>query len=724
MAKPVQILYVDDSASDRLLVRDALEKEDRGFQVTEAKSQEEFEALLASQTYDLVLSDLNVGEYSGLQVIEVVRANDPSLPVIILTGSGSTEAAVEAMKQGAADYVIKTLKRIRRLPATIRNVLERKRLRQEQRENERRLRFQAQILQNVRDAIQVTDLEGRIIYWNKGAEAVFGYTEAEMLGQTLEKLYPEQNKEQFAVDLQNILAGHDYHGEWQGRHKNGFLIWIDAHTTLMRDAGGNPIGSIGVSKDITERRQSERKLREHQAQLQLVIQTAKLGLWDWNVQEDVVYYSPEWKQQLGYGEHELSKSFDELKDRLHPDDRDRIVTSLQAYLQTPWPDYQTEMRLRHRDGTYRWMLVRATLLVGDSGRPYHVLGSQIDITERKQAEQALRQSEERFRLAVNHFPYTFVIYDAERRLQFVNERGIRASGYSEEALLGRRDEELFPPEVTDGYLPILKRAVATRTPESGECTVILPTAGTSTITVNYVLILDKQGQIRQILGITYDITERKHQEEALQRYAGRLEALREIDVAILAAHSSTEIAQIAVDKLKTLVPCERTTVGLFNFEEKTITVLAVDSLKQTKVKQGLTVPVEIPNPTFDRLRQGEIVAIPDLAAIESQSPAVQALQREGLRSYMTAPLLVQGELIGTMNLGSSQADAFTAEDEEIISEVSVQLAIAIRQTRLHEQIQQDTEALKQRIADHTAELRALRSGSLTDIDDEQSPEQE
>ena len=108
MSEPIRILYVDDYPLDRELVLDALEKEHGGFKVVEAASRAEFEARLAAHDYDLVLSDFNILGFEGLQVLDAVRAKAPQVPVVIVTGTGSEEIAVEAMKRGAADYVIKT----------------------------------------------------------------------------------------------------------------------------------------------------------------------------------------------------------------------------------------------------------------------------------------------------------------------------------------------------------------------------------------------------------------------------------------------------------------------------------------------------------------------------------------------------------------------------------------------------------------------------------------
>ncbi len=131
MNKPIRVLYVDDNPHDRELVRDALEKESGNFKVVGASTEKEFKALLEKGGYDLVLSDFHIAGFKGLEAFQAVRAKAPDIPVVIVTGTGSEEIAVSAMKLGVADYVIKTPSHIRRLPQTILAVLEKERLKKE-----------------------------------------------------------------------------------------------------------------------------------------------------------------------------------------------------------------------------------------------------------------------------------------------------------------------------------------------------------------------------------------------------------------------------------------------------------------------------------------------------------------------------------------------------------------------------------------------------------------
>ena len=140
MRDKIRILYIDDYELDRELVKDSLEKEHGGFEVTEASDQAEFESLLKTREFDVVLSDFNIAGFEGLEVLDIVQAHDPRKPVIIVTGTGSEEIAVAAIKRGAADYVIKHPRHIRRLPQTILAAMEKQALRDQRRNSEESLK--------------------------------------------------------------------------------------------------------------------------------------------------------------------------------------------------------------------------------------------------------------------------------------------------------------------------------------------------------------------------------------------------------------------------------------------------------------------------------------------------------------------------------------------------------------------------------------------------------
>ncbi len=125
----------------------------------------------------------------------------------------------------------------------------------------------------------------------------------------------------------------------------------------------------------------------------LAIKGSDDGLWDWNIETNEMFFSTRWKQMLGYAEHEITNHCQEWEQRVHPDDLDQVKVNIYNYLQGNISEYTKEYRLRHKDGSYLWILSRGILLRDVHGTPYQMAGSHSDITNRKLAESALHKSE-------------------------------------------------------------------------------------------------------------------------------------------------------------------------------------------------------------------------------------------------------------------------------------------------------------------------------------------
>jgi two-component system sensor histidine kinase UhpB len=153
------------------------------------------------------------------------------------------------------------------------------------------------------------------------------------------------------------------------------------------DEGCNPLKSGPLPYAAPDRTEAEARWR-------WAVQAANIGLWDWDFRTNDVSLSPEWKRQLGYEDHEIPSRYEEWESRLHPEDHHRTLATLKACDAHPSSEYEVEFRLRHRDGSYRWILARAALIHDADGLPIRMLGANVDITRRKHAEAALRRVHE------------------------------------------------------------------------------------------------------------------------------------------------------------------------------------------------------------------------------------------------------------------------------------------------------------------------------------------
>jgi two-component system, cell cycle sensor histidine kinase and response regulator CckA len=252
----VRILFLEDNLLDYELVSAGLEQEGVRCHIVHAKSQSAFEKAFSEGAFDLVLSDYSVPGYSGLAALKHVRATSELLPFIILSGTLSEEQAVEILKAGATDYIIKG--RLNRLAPAIERALDEVAQQRELRAHEEQIHAQAALLDKARDAIVLVDMEQRIEYWNKSAERIFGWGRKEVLGEPLGLFFtgPSAINRNSAMD--EVVSRGEWRGEFPVQTKTGKRIIVESRWTLMRDPGAaQPKGILLINTDITEKKDIE-----------------------------------------------------------------------------------------------------------------------------------------------------------------------------------------------------------------------------------------------------------------------------------------------------------------------------------------------------------------------------------------------------------------------------------------------------------------------------------
>ncbi len=196
--------------------------------------------------------------------------------------------------------------------------------------------------------------------------------------------------------------------------------------------------------DITQRKLAERTLRQSKAQQELA--RWEVGVWEWDLRRDEVYLSREWKSQLGHADHEIDNGFVEWERRLHPDDREEVMRRLRAaaYHAAPGERFELEYRMRHRDGSYRWILSRGMLRSDASGAPTLLCGVHLDITDRKRAEQERSTVQRRLKHIISSIRDGFVTLDRDWNYTYANDAAAHLLGRSREDLIGHNVWALFP----------------------------------------------------------------------------------------------------------------------------------------------------------------------------------------------------------------------------------------------------------------------------------------
>ncbi len=274
------------------------------------------------------------------------------------------------------------------------------------RQSEERLKL---IIDNLAEGLIVVSADGQTMHWNKTALELHGYSRAEGRLSLVDEIAKDY---EFLTPDGQIIAPEEWpvprllRGESLRNFEATLCNVRDRWTkelsfggTLVRDDEGKPMMALLTIRDITSWRKSERARQSAERRLQLAIDIAHLGFWEWSLADGSVYLSPQWKRLLGYAEHELPNRIQEWEERLHPADRERALSVLRGYAENPDGTFQSEYRMLHRDGDYRWVMSRAIAEFDDKGRVQCLIGTMLDITRQKLEEQRVRE-------AAQHCPLT------------------------------------------------------------------------------------------------------------------------------------------------------------------------------------------------------------------------------------------------------------------------------------------------------------------------------
>lgn len=417
-----------------------------------------------------------------------------------------------------------------------------------------------------------------------------------------------------------------------------------------------------------------------------------------------------------------------------PEGQARARTSLRK-LQEGAPRIEDEVQMQTKAGEVFWARTTVRTIRDAAGAVVSHWGVFIDITEQKAMEQALRteraasEEEVRRRTAALREANTALRAEVEERRQ-VQEIRQKQLAAMEASIVGMsihdaegcftyanpayRDIYGYAPDEIEGEswkvlyeedeVARVEADVLPRLQDGKQWTGELRGRGKDGEAVDTLISLTPLSD-GGLACIAQDITEQKRQARALQQYANRLEALHEIDRAILAAESPQAIADAALQRCTDQLPCARASIVVFDYEADEGEILGAVAQGASKLTPGQRYPIEAFHVT-ERLRQGHAEVVNDLPAVEP-TPVLQRLQDEGIRSYISLPMLLDGRLIGLINLGDEERHVFTEDYQDLMREVTDQVAIAIRQARLLERVRHQAEVLEQRVAERTAELESF-----------------
>ncbi len=391
--KDIHLLVVEDSAAAVELIHTALAAHGAGIRLTVCRSLAEARSFLATALPDLALVDLVLPDGSGFELFPPNREDVP-FPIVIMTGQGDEVTAVDAMKAGAVDYLVKSSAFLADIPAVIARALRTWHYIEERRQAARALqaseeRFRA-VYETAPLAFVLWDLDGRVQDWNRQSERLFGWRREEVLGRRwMDFLIPEAVRPTVAMVVSSLLQGDvPNRSVNENLTRDGRVITCDWNNSILRDGFGAIVGFMSLALDITERIRAEAALRESEERFRTVFNSAAAGMFIISPGGEILQVNPALCAFCGYSAEELTALT--IFDITQPDDREQTVDHYRRIAAGEQSVVNYEKRYLCKDGRVLWGHASVACVTDAAKKPLYSVGLVQDITESKRMEEQLR----------------------------------------------------------------------------------------------------------------------------------------------------------------------------------------------------------------------------------------------------------------------------------------------------------------------------------------------
>ncbi len=521
------------------------------------------------------------------------------------------------------------------------------------------------------DYIFVKDAQGRFVISNKAhAEAARIADPEELVGKTAFDTFPPELAEQYDEDDRAVIASEEplFNLERQTVDSKGHFKWVLTTKVPFTSRDGKMSGVVGISRDITDRKRAEQALRDRERFIEQILMTSPTFVYVYDVRSARnVYSNTEIAAVLGYPAEEIhlfgTRLFAEL---MHPEDFARLQERYAHLDKLKDGDViEDEYRMRHKNGQYRWLYSRSAIFLRDeAGEAIQVIGTALDITERIQAETALRESEQRLRAIINHAPV--ILFELDERGTFVlsEGKGLRSLGIEPLVVNGSNALEVLAhhPAITQR----IERAL------SGETVEFIFDDDTVVFQMSFTPVKQEPEHVTGVIGVATDVTEQIRARDDAAESSARLQLLRDIDAQLTATLDLSNVLRAAM----------QAAVSAANADDGYIALLSEGKLAITESIGHYTVGTKI---ALKGTSLAEILKrqIPVQIEHDKQHQAAKDGVLPGTQSQMVIPLTYGENLIGVLNLESKHKHAFDVDTFAFIKSLTIRAAAAVENARLY-----------------------------------------
>lgn len=410
------------------------------------------------------------------------------------------------------------------------DITERRETEQALRESEEALRQSLAILNTINEAtptfIYAKDRQGRLIMANSSVIRGVGKPESEIIGHTDAEfldLNPDDAATIIETDRQIIETGQMRILEEIIELPQGKSTFLSAKSPYL-DESGNIIGLVGVSFDITERKQSQEAIRESEQKLKIALHTGKLGSWQLDLVTGILECSSRLKENFGLAPSE-TLFYQRLLNLIHPDDQEQVQQAVQEAIETH-SDFDIEFRNIWPDGSVHWIMARGRAIYSSDGTPLRMIGVTLDLTDRKRTEEALQESEERLRIALEASRLGMWYWDLESDTLTFTEQCKTLFGLPTDAMISYQVFlDALHPDDRQRTNEVVNQSIEEHENYDIEYRTVWPDGTVHWIAAKGDCLYDSTGKPIRFLGVAINITERKQTEEYLHQTAQEMISL-------------------------------------------------------------------------------------------------------------------------------------------------------------------------------------------------------
>jgi PAS domain S-box-containing protein len=437
--------------------------------------------------------------------------------------------------------------------------------------------------------------------------------------------------------------------------------------------------SVVTHSDITARRLIEEALRESEQRLGLAMEAGEIGTFDWHVPTNDVIWTEQSKPTFGKPLTASAGVYQDWATRLYREDLAACEASIQDAFRKKDHHWRAEYRLMGDDAAEpRWVSSQSHIFYDSQGEPQRMIGINMDITERKKTEQALRKSAEQIRDLYNHAPCGYHSLDKDGVFVQINDTELEWLGYTREEVIDKmRFTGLLTAQSLQTFQTNFPRFMDAGKIQDLEFDLIRKNGTIMPVLLSATAIKDSTGNYLEGRSVLYNITERKQAEKALEYIAERIRRLQAVTDSAVRRFSLEDLLKETLGRVGELLETDSAAILLLTDDERSLVVRAAVGEEEKAI--GLQIPL-------GEGIAGSIAASRSSVAIEDISAftVVNPILRQSIRSLIGAPLIVEGRLRGVIHADSVKTRRFTENDLRLLQLAADRIALAIEQTRLYE----------------------------------------